>query len=73
MSNQISILKGTIYKEDGGVVSRAIIQVTQIDPQTNISVNLGYTLTDINGRYTFPIEGQKDKVYELSIFPPLQT
>lgn len=72
MLNQISIVKGTIYNEGGGVVSGAVIQVMQIDPSTKSSLNLGYTITDINGFYTFPIEGQKDKIYELSIFPPLQ-
>lgn len=73
MSNQISILKGTIYNENGGVVSQAIINIMQIDPQTKESINLGYTITDNDGLYTFPIDGQRDKIYEISIFPPPQT
>jgi len=72
MSNNPTLISGTITDENNKYVSKAVIQLMQIDKNLNIITDLGYTLSDINGKYQFVIEAYSDMFYEFTIFPPLQ-
>lgn len=72
MSNNPTVITGTITDENNEYVSKAVIQVMQIDKSLNIITDLGYTLSDINGKYEFVIDAYSDMFYEFTIFPPLK-
>lgn len=67
-----TVITGVITDENNNYISQAIIQVIQIDKNLNIYTDLGYTVSDINGRYKFILMVQSDMFYEFTIFPQLQ-
>lgn len=72
MLHNPTVITGTITDENNKYVSKAIIQVSQIDKSLNTITDLGYTLSDINGKYEFIIDAYFDMFYEFTIFPPLE-
>ncbi|MGL5312911.1 MAG: hypothetical protein ACRC92_06660 [Peptostreptococcaceae bacterium] len=68
----VVIMYGIIKDEAQDAIANAIVQMIEIDPKNdNTRRNLGYTTTDINGYYTFSVLISNDKIYQLSIYPPL--
>lgn len=72
MLNRSTLISGIITDESNKCVSQAVIQVLQIDKNLNITTDLGYTLSDINGNYKFIIESDVNMFYEFIVFPPLE-
>ncbi|HBI91793.1 MAG TPA: hypothetical protein DDY58_04815, partial [Terrisporobacter glycolicus] len=66
MSNNPTLITGTITDENNKYVSKAVIQLVQIDKNLNVITDLGFTLSDINGKYQFVIEAYSDMFYEFT-------
>lgn len=72
MSTKYVIIYGTITDENQNPIFNSVVQMIEIDPKNHdLRTNLGYTLTDINGYYSFLIYIDNEKVYQLGIYPPL--
>lgn len=67
----ISIIKGTVYNEDGDLAVGAAIEVREVDCVSKEKIILGYSFTDCKGEYAFSIEPKCNKFYELNIYSPL--
>lgn len=66
------IIYGTIVDEDQKSIYNAVVEITEIDPKnSDARTNLGYTTTDVNGYYSFFTSISDEKIYQLSIYPPL--
>lgn len=67
----MSIIEGTIYNEKKELIFNAVIKITEINPETKLIKEMGYTTTDINGKYAFSIDAYINNIYQLTIYPPL--
>ncbi|MGL5348546.1 MAG: hypothetical protein ACRDA3_14455 [Peptostreptococcaceae bacterium] len=66
------IIYGTITNQNQKSIYDSVVQIVEINPKANDTrTNLGYTRTDINGYYSFLISISDEKIYQLSIYPPL--
>lgn len=65
------IIKGTVYNHNNIPCSHAVLQVSELNCDTQDKLLLGYTITDETGNYLIPIEAKPYKNYEITIFTPL--
>lgn len=65
------IIKGTVYSPAKIPCSHTVLQVSEIDCDTQKKRLLGYTLTDEAGNYLISMEAKPYKNYEITIFTPL--
>lgn len=65
------IIEGTVYNQNKLPSVAAVIEVVQINCETNIRKTMGYSYTDNKGQYLFCIENKPHVFYELFIYSPL--
>ena len=67
----MSIIKGIVYKPDGGLSCGAAIEVRQMNPTNCKRTILGYTYTNNKGEYVFALQANSCMLYEITVYAAL--